>query len=84
VVEPLLHTVKEACELLNISRATLYRLHEDGLIDFVKVRTGTFVTDAEVRRYIATITPPRTYVRRYVYIEPQDMLFREEWEEPSA
>jgi predicted site-specific integrase-resolvase len=69
VVEPLLHSIEVTCQLLGgISRATLYRLHDDGVIDFVKVRNNTFVTDAEVRRYISTITPPREYVRRYIHL----------------
>jgi excisionase family DNA binding protein len=65
--EALLHTITDTCEMLGISRATLYRLHRDGEIDFVKVKRLSLVSEEEIRRYLATITPQREYVRRYIH-----------------
>jgi hypothetical protein len=51
-----LHSLDEACELLGgISRATLYRLRKQGAINFVKAHGASFMTDAEVRRYVASL-----------------------------
>ena len=48
---PLL-TVDEAGERLSVSRWTVYRLHRDGKLKFVKVRGGTRIKASEIERYL--------------------------------
>jgi excisionase family DNA binding protein len=45
--------VAEAAYQLGMHRVTLYRLAERGEIRFVKVGNRTFVTDAELDRFVA-------------------------------
>jgi excisionase family DNA binding protein len=73
-MEPLLHTRAEACQMLKISRATFYRLVEEGALKMVKIRNKTYVTDHDLRRYVGSLMmanvplgemPGRTYPRTY-------------------
>jgi excisionase family DNA binding protein len=57
-------TVREACERLRISRATLYNLAKDGKITFVKIGGKSLIRDDVIHRLIARgskrpIRPPR-------------------------
>jgi excisionase family DNA binding protein len=48
-----LRTINEAAARLRVSRATLYRLIAEKKIKLTKVRGSSFVTEAEIERYIA-------------------------------
>jgi excisionase family DNA binding protein len=54
VTTPALHSIPEVCRLLGVSRRTVYNLWEAGELDFVKVRSRTFVSEHELTRYIET------------------------------
>jgi excisionase family DNA binding protein len=55
--EPLLHTVNDVLASLGgMSRATFYRLVNDGTITVVKIGSRTYVKDEELRRYVASLT----------------------------
>jgi excisionase family DNA binding protein len=45
--------MEEAARLLAVTRPTLYRWADAGLITFVKVGGRTFVTDSELDRFVA-------------------------------
>ena len=45
-------SVPQLCELLSISRATLYREIKAGQIEVTRLRTRTLFTEAAVSRYI--------------------------------
>jgi excisionase family DNA binding protein len=45
--------VAEAAYQLGMHRVTLYRLEKAGEINFVKVNNRTYVTDAELDRFVA-------------------------------
>lgn len=47
-------TTDEAAVRLCVSRATLYRLVGDGKIRITKVRGRSFVTEAELERFLRT------------------------------
>lgn len=47
--------VNEAAHRLGVNRTTLYRLRAAGQLRFVKVGGRTFVTDAELRRFVANV-----------------------------
>jgi excisionase family DNA binding protein len=48
-----LYPVAEAAYLLGMHRVTLYKLQKAGEIRFVKVGGRTYVTDAELDRFVA-------------------------------
>lgn len=50
---PLLN-VEEAALRLRVSRATVYRLIKDGRLRLTKIRGSSFVTQAEIERYLRT------------------------------
>lgn len=50
-VIPTWFTIAEACKILKLSRATLYRRAEEGKIKLVKDGAHTFVSGAELARY---------------------------------
>jgi excisionase family DNA binding protein len=52
-------TVKEACERLRISRATLYNLAKQGKIAFVKIGGKSLVREGDIDRLIAEGTGAR-------------------------
>lgn len=54
-------TVKEVCERLRISRATLYNLVRKGELAFVKIGGKSLISEDDVDRLIAqaTRTPPK-------------------------
>ncbi|UFJ62710.1 helix-turn-helix domain-containing protein [Anoxybacillus sediminis] len=45
-------TVKEAMEVLNLSKSTIYRLVENGTIKAVKIGGSIRIPQAELRRFI--------------------------------
>jgi excisionase family DNA binding protein len=45
----------EAAYRLGMCRQTLYRRYWDGEIKFVRVGRRVYVTDAEIRRYVANL-----------------------------
>lgn len=45
-------TVKEAMEILNLSKSTIYRLVENGTIKAVKIGGSIRIPQAELRRFI--------------------------------
>lgn len=47
-----LRTIGEAAELLRVSRRTVYRLIAERKLRVTKVRGSSFVTDAEIDRYV--------------------------------
>ena len=59
-------TVREACERLRISRATLYNLAKNGKLTFVKIGGKSLIRDDVIHRLIARGSgkrpkrPPRT------------------------
>jgi excisionase family DNA binding protein len=53
-VEPLL-TVDEACELLKVSRWTVYKLIKERRVVSVKVRSGRRIVEASMREYVAAL-----------------------------
>lgn len=44
---------KDAAAMLDVAKSTLYRWEDEGLIVFVRVGGRTFVTDAELDRFVA-------------------------------
>ena len=50
--EPALLTIDDAAQRLSVSRWTVYRLHRDGKLRFVKVRGGTRIRASELERYL--------------------------------
>ena len=61
---PRLIPLNDALAPLGVSRASAYRLAGAGLLEFRKVGRSTFVTSAEVQRFVtaapvAKIAPPR-------------------------
>jgi excisionase family DNA binding protein len=47
-----LWTVPETAERLRVSRRTVYRLIADRRLKITKVRGGTFVSEAEILRFL--------------------------------
>lgn len=47
-------TINEAAARLYVHRATLYRLVGDGKLRITKVRGRSFITEAELERYLRT------------------------------
>lgn len=51
------YTIKQACEIIGVSRPTLYRLIDDGLLERTTTRTSprgrVYITGESVRRYLA-------------------------------
>jgi len=60
---PLARTVKGACEACGISRATFYRLVDDGELIVVKCRGRTLVLESSLRAWLASL-PAGTAVER--------------------
>lgn len=52
IMETLLHTPKTACQVLGISRSTLYRLIADGQIEVTRVRSLPRFTEASLKRFV--------------------------------
>jgi excisionase family DNA binding protein len=52
MTEPPPLSINEAAAALSVSRWTVYRLHRDGKLRFVKVRGGTRVRVSEIERYL--------------------------------
>ncbi len=61
---PLLLTINQACEVLNIGRTSYYRLVERGELDIVQIRltsddkTSTRVTNESVRNLLQSWSVP--------------------------
>jgi len=51
------YTIEQTCEIIGVSRPTLYRLIGDGLLERTKTRTSprgrVYITGESVRRYLA-------------------------------
>jgi excisionase family DNA binding protein len=47
-----LRTIAEAAELLRVSRRTVYRLISEKKLRVTKVRGSSFISDAELERYM--------------------------------
>lgn len=47
---PLLHTIEEACKILNVSERTIYKCFDDGSLQRVKIRGATRITATSLRR----------------------------------
>ncbi|NII11764.1 helix-turn-helix domain-containing protein [Oleiagrimonas sp. C23AA] len=62
--KPLLYTVKQAAERLSISRVTLYRRLRSGEINAVKNGRLTYISPAELERYVTELRPWRPGVGR--------------------
>ncbi len=43
-----LRSINQSAERLNLSRASVYRLHQAGLLPFVKLAGRTLVDDADI------------------------------------
>ena len=52
-------TIEEAAKYLRVSRRTVYRLHAERRLAFVKVRGSSLVTEAELERYVRAISRGR-------------------------
>lgn len=48
-----LRSISQSADHLNISRASIYRLHQAGLLPFVKLAGRTLVDDADIEALIA-------------------------------
>jgi len=53
--ERLLYNQAETCELINVSKATLYRLIRDGAITPLKIGSATRFTRSELERFIEVL-----------------------------
>ena len=51
-ISPILLTVPQAAEALGVSRATVYRLLDAGLLDHVRVLSMRRVRPADITRYL--------------------------------
>ena len=51
-MEKVLLTIKEACEYLNISRATLYKLIKEGKLKPVKIGRSTRLDKRDLDKFI--------------------------------
>ena len=57
----LLYPLKEAAQMLGVSRPTIYSLYHAGNLEIVRVGGRSFVTNAELERYATTAGgPPHT------------------------
>lgn len=50
---PLVYDIKEALEVLPVSRATLYQLMKAGEIRRIKIGRRTFIKHEELERFVA-------------------------------
>lgn len=50
-----LHTVKEVCDILKVSRAKLYLLINDGSLKPVKIGKKTLFRESEIQRFIESL-----------------------------
>lgn len=57
------NTIEETTSILKISRATLYERIKAGLISVTKDGARTFITGAEIERYLAACEAPRAEVQ---------------------
>lgn len=53
-VEKRLRSIPEAAMELGVSRATIYRLNAKGLLNFVRILSGTRVDGEDIQRLIAS------------------------------
>lgn len=51
-----LHSVKEACDIVKVSRAKLYLLIKDGSLHPVKIGKKTLFKESELQRFIESLT----------------------------
>jgi excisionase family DNA binding protein len=49
VVEPLLHTIEEAGQILGLGRSSIYKLIEQGHLEAVRILTATRITGTSIR-----------------------------------
>ncbi len=50
---PKARRVLDACRVLGISRASLYRLHQHGKLKFVKIAGRTLIAESELDRLVS-------------------------------
>jgi excisionase family DNA binding protein len=81
-------TVKEACERLRISRATLYNLVKKGKLTFVKIGGKSLISDKVIDRLIAqaTRTPPKraASAKEEAWTASWDALVRRSLVDPAS
>ncbi len=57
--EPLLYDVPTASKILGgLGRTSVYRLMQEGQLHPIKIGKRTFLTDAEICRYVASLERP--------------------------
>ncbi len=52
-MDRLSHDVKASADRVHVSRATMWRLIQDGEINSFKIRGKRYITEAELLRYLA-------------------------------
>ena len=58
------HTVKQACQILNVGRTTFYNLLASGQLSAIKLgRRKVLVTHEELTRFLSTLPPVVTPTR---------------------
>ena len=60
---PLAHTVKGACKACGISRATFYRVVDNGELRVVKCGSKTLVLDSDLKAWLASLPAGTTMGR---------------------
>ncbi len=64
---PTIYTIPEACQMLRVSRDTLYRMWKAGTIGCVKIGRHTYVPVSEIERLTTTLS---TYPQQSPVGEP--------------
>jgi len=50
--QPLLLTIPEAAQSLRVSRSTIYRLINDGLLDTIRIRSRLRIRPSDIDRFL--------------------------------